>query len=70
MFHLITKMMRTERTHLRKMDLAPSENISSSSYTKSMGLPLYPSTAAPAEQLDSSCSEQPMLVPPAPPAFP
>ena len=27
-------------------------------------------TTAPAEQLDSSCPEQPLLLPPAPPAFP
>ena len=30
------------RTHLRKVDLAPSKNISSLSYTKSMGLSLSP----------------------------
>ena len=31
-----------DRTHLRKVDLAPSKNISSLSYTKSMGLSLSP----------------------------
>ena len=35
-------MVRTDRTHLRKVDLAPSKNISSLSYTKSMGLSLSP----------------------------
>ena len=35
-----------DRTHLRKVDLAPSKNISSLSYTKSMGLSLSPPQAA------------------------